>query len=53
MPACWTAIVGDTEKLDNALAEFGICYADQVAVDYELFTSAVKKGRLPTAKGAE
>jgi uncharacterized protein (DUF2252 family) len=44
---------GDTEKLDNAIAEFAICYADQVAADYELFTSAVKKGRLPTTKGAE
>ena len=44
---------GDTEKLDNAIAEFAICYADQVAADYELFTSTVKKGRLPTAKGAQ
>jgi uncharacterized protein (DUF2252 family) len=44
---------GNTEKLDNAIAEFAIWYAGQVAADYELFTSAVKKGRLPTGKGAE
>ena len=42
---------GDAEKLDNAIAEFAIAYADQSTADYELFTSAVKKGRLAIAKG--
>jgi uncharacterized protein (DUF2252 family) len=42
---------GDTEKLDNAIAEFAVAYADQSTADYELFTSAVKKGRLAIAKG--
>ena len=44
---------GDTEKLDNAIADFAISYADQIAADYDLFTSTVKKGRLATARGEE
>jgi len=44
---------GDTEKLDSALAEFAIAYADQSTADYELFTSAVKKGRIAIAKGVD
>jgi len=44
---------GATEKLDNAIAQFAICYADQIAADYELFIGAVKNGRLIAAKGEE
>jgi uncharacterized protein (DUF2252 family) len=44
---------GDDEKLDNAIAEFAVAYADQSTADYELFTSAVKKGRLAIAKGVD
>jgi uncharacterized protein (DUF2252 family) len=44
---------GDAEKLDNAIAEFAVAYADQSTADYELFTSAVKKGRLAIAKGVD
>jgi uncharacterized protein (DUF2252 family) len=44
---------GDGEKLDSAIAEFAIAYADQSTADYELFASAVKKGRLALAKGAD
>ena len=44
---------GDDEKLDNAIAEFAVSYADQTTADYELFVSAVKKGRLAIAKGVE
>jgi len=44
---------GDGEKLDNAVAEFAVAYADQSTADYELFVSAVKKGRLTIAKGVE
>jgi uncharacterized protein (DUF2252 family) len=44
---------GDDEKLDNALAEFAVAYADQSTADYELFTSAVKRGRLAIAKGVD
>ena len=50
-PACWMAIVAGAEKLDKAIAEFAVAYADQSTADYEVFTSAVKKGRLPIAKG--
>lgn len=41
------------EKLDCAIAEFAVSYADQIEADYELFISAVKKGRLAIAKGEE
>jgi uncharacterized protein (DUF2252 family) len=44
---------GDSEKLDNAIAEFAVAYADQCIADYQLFTGAVKKGRLAVAKGAD
>jgi Uncharacterized protein conserved in bacteria (DUF2252) len=42
---------GGVEKLDNAIVEFAVAYADQSTADYDLFTSAVKKGRLAIAKG--
>jgi uncharacterized protein (DUF2252 family) len=44
---------GDGDKLDSAIAEFAVAYADQSTADYELFTSAVKKGRLAIAKDAD
>ncbi len=44
---------GDADKLDTAIAEFATAYADQGAADYELFTSAVKKGRLAIAKSVD
>lgn len=44
---------GDGDQLDNAIAEFAVAYADQSTADYELFVSAVKKGRLAIAKGVE
>ena len=44
---------GDAEKLDNAIAEFAVVYADQCASDYEFFIDAVKKGRLTVAKGMD
>jgi len=44
---------GDAERLDNAIAEFAVAYADQSTADYELFTSSVKKGRLTITKGVD
>jgi hypothetical protein len=44
---------GDDEKLDNAIAEFAVAYADQSTADYEPFTNAVKRGRLAIAKGVD
>jgi len=40
---------GGVEKLDNAIAEFAVVYADQSTADCELFANAVKKGRLAIA----
>jgi uncharacterized protein (DUF2252 family) len=40
---------GDADKFDSAIAEFAVAYADQSTADYELFTGAVKKGRLAIA----
>jgi hypothetical protein len=42
---------GDAEKLENAIAEFAVAYADQSTADYELFTSAAKRGQPAIAKG--
>jgi uncharacterized protein (DUF2252 family) len=44
---------GDGDQLDDAIAEFALAYADQSAADYEVFVSAVKKGRLAIASGVE
>jgi uncharacterized protein (DUF2252 family) len=44
---------GDTEKLDSAIAEFAVAYADQSTADYDLFRKAAKKGRLAIAKGVD
>ena len=41
---------GEADKLDNAIAEFGVAYADQTTADYELFRDAVKKGRIKAAE---
>jgi uncharacterized protein (DUF2252 family) len=43
---------GDADKLDKAIADFAVAYADQSTADYELFRNAVKKGRLKIAEGA-
>ena len=37
---------GDNDKLDRALAEFAVVYADQATRDYETFTAAIKDGRI-------
>jgi uncharacterized protein (DUF2252 family) len=37
---------GETAKLDKAIIQFAITYADQTASDYELFTKAIKKGTI-------
>jgi len=43
---------GDGDKLDKAIGDFAVAYADQCAADYEQFIKAVKSGRLALAKGA-
>ena len=34
-------------RLDRAVADFALTYADQNQRDYEVFTSAIASGRLP------
>ena len=37
---------GDAEKLDVAIAEFSLAYADVATRDYEAFSLAIKDGRV-------
>jgi uncharacterized protein (DUF2252 family) len=43
------AYVGSSDRLDRALAEFAVAYADQNDRDYAAFTDAVASGRLAVA----
>jgi uncharacterized protein (DUF2252 family) len=43
------AYIGSSDRLDRALAEFAIAYADQNDRDYAAFTDAVASGRLEAA----
>jgi uncharacterized protein (DUF2252 family) len=38
--------MGQSDKFDKALEDFAIAYADQNEKDYDVFTKAVKKGKL-------
>jgi hypothetical protein len=40
------AYLGSSDRLDRALAEFAVAYADQNERDYAAFTDAVASGRL-------
>ncbi|MGA3169537.1 MAG: DUF2252 domain-containing protein [Chthoniobacteraceae bacterium] len=42
---------GDSEKLDKAIAKFAAIYADQTAADFEVFTKAIKAGKIKVAEG--
>jgi uncharacterized protein (DUF2252 family) len=44
---------GETEVLDNAIADFAVAYAEQITADYDRFTGAVKKGQLAIAEGVD
>jgi uncharacterized protein (DUF2252 family) len=39
--------VGGSDRLDEAVANFGSAYADQCIKDYDVFMQAVRKGRIP------
>ena len=41
---------GDASKLDVAIAEFAVQYADQATRDYESFVEAIADGRLVARK---
>ena len=44
--------VGNSEELDEAMAQFGVAYADQTEKDYKKLVAAAKSGRIEVA-GAE
>ncbi|WP_047258133.1 DUF2252 domain-containing protein [Chromobacterium subtsugae] len=44
--------LGDSDKFDQALADYAQAYADQVEADYRLFDAAIQSGRLPCAAAA-
>ena len=46
------AYAGVSSKLDDAIAEFSMRYADQNLRDYAAFTQAIAEGVLPVAKAA-
>ena len=43
--------LGDGDKLDQALAEFAMAYADQVDRDHQRFLWAIREGDLPAMTG--
>jgi uncharacterized protein (DUF2252 family) len=44
---------GGADKLDNAIAQFAVRYADQTEIDHRSFLSAVKSGRLTVAPSVD
>jgi uncharacterized protein (DUF2252 family) len=45
-----TGYMGNSEKLDEALAQFAVAYADQTENDYEEFMEAIKSGVIKVAE---
>ncbi|QEL57471.1 DUF2252 domain-containing protein [Chromobacterium paludis] len=41
--------LGQSDRLDQALADYAMAYADQVERDYAQFDAAIRSGRLPCA----
>ena len=46
-PAKLAGYVGNSDKFDQAIAGYGVAYADQVEADYHVFKTAIAAGRLP------
>src|SRR5262249_49477255 len=42
---------GDSDRLDCAIAQFALAYADQCTADHQRLVAAVKAGKLTVAKG--
>jgi uncharacterized protein (DUF2252 family) len=42
--------LGKSDKFDQAIADFGIAYADQTTEDFEDFTRAIRAGKVQVAK---
>ncbi|MGC4106630.1 MAG: DUF2252 domain-containing protein [Thermomicrobiales bacterium] len=43
--------LGDSERFDEAVADWAVAYADVVQKDFETLEAAVKSGRLPAERG--
>lgn len=50
-PAMLSGYVGDSDKLDKALAQFAVSYALQNQEDYQVFERLVKSGQIPAVDG--
>ncbi len=44
--------LGNSDKFDKAMVEFGVAYADQSTKDYDEFTRAIRAGKVPAAPAA-
>ena len=42
-----TGYLGQSEQLDHAISDFAQTYADQCEQDFELFTRAIRLGKIP------
>jgi uncharacterized protein (DUF2252 family) len=47
--AILSGYMGNSEELDDAMVKFGFNYALQTEKDYELFSKAIRSGKLPCA----
>lgn len=47
-PCALYGYLGNSQKFDKAMGNFGIDYAEQTTRDYEEFVKAVRAGKLPT-----
>ena len=52
-PGRLSGYVGHSDRLDQALADFAVMYADQTERDWEALKAAVKAGRLQAAEQVE
>jgi uncharacterized protein (DUF2252 family) len=51
-PCVLTGYCGSGDKLDKAIADFAIAYADQTEEDHRAFLSAIQQGKIKAAAGA-
>jgi uncharacterized protein (DUF2252 family) len=51
-PCAISGYLGNSDKFDKAIVDFGAAYADQSTKDYEEFTQAIRLGKIPAAPTA-
>ncbi|MGB8769035.1 MAG: DUF2252 domain-containing protein [Candidatus Korobacteraceae bacterium] len=49
-PHAISGYLGNNDKIDKAIASFGVAYADQTTKDFEEFTRAIQAGKVQVAK---